>query len=84
MSTPVIPRCNAAERARYRKPISAGYADLPGFEPALGTLDQRLAILVRRHGGRVKGLPAMSAAEKREYALLFSSVMATREDVPST
>lgn len=48
-------RCNAAERAAFNaKRIRAGYGDviLRGQEPALGTLDERLGIIVRRLGGQ--------------------------------
>lgn len=37
-----------------------------GTEPALGTLDQRLDIIIRRHGGNTKR-PTATQAERREY-----------------
>jgi len=38
----------------------------PLMEPVMGTLDQRLGILVRRHGGRTQPLRTTDA-ERREY-----------------
>jgi hypothetical protein len=51
-------RLNTEERAaarRYATELAKRYRDDPvPPEPALGTLEQRLRILVVRHGGRVK------------------------------
>lgn len=82
-----ITRCTPTERVHFRK-ICAEHAlgdghKLRDTEPALGTLDQRLDILIRRHGGRTSAFPPMTREQRREYELLLSSVLATREDVQS-
>lgn len=52
-------RCTAAERAAIIRWVSHT-DDVPlkhqggAFEPALGTLAQRLDILIKRHGGRLR------------------------------
>lgn len=56
--------------ARYAREIYAGNRRLAGYtppEPALGSLDERLAILVRRHGGRV-GPIKLTPAERSQLA----------------
>lgn len=58
-------RCTPEERAKFKKfsPNLGCYGD----EPALGTLDERLGILIRRFGGRTKPLPRLTAAEREQY-----------------
>lgn len=61
-------RCNAAERAafqRLRIQVSSGQV-MRCDEPALGTVDQRLDIIIRRLGGRTKLAP-LTEAERAEF-----------------
>jgi hypothetical protein len=60
-----IRRCNAAERAKFG-PAQPGLL-LETTEPALGTLAERLDIIIRRQGGRTKA-PTATNQERRDYA----------------
>lgn len=54
-------RCTPAERRVFSKPFqfpSASGRPIRGTEPALGSLDQRLGILVRRFGGSTRLAPS--------------------------
>lgn len=54
MNEPITKRCNAEQRKAFnrRAPYQrACFGAQPG-EPALGTLEQRLAIIIRRLGGK--------------------------------
>jgi hypothetical protein len=53
-------RCNAEQRKHF--------VESHGCEPALGTLEQRLGIIIRRHGG-FTGAVRMSDRERRDYEL---------------
>jgi hypothetical protein len=59
-------RCTAAERRAF-EPLYLGdsYGEQIG-EPALGTLDQRLHIILRRLGARVAPV-RMTARERNDY-----------------
>jgi len=57
-------RLTAAERAHFAGP----YGTVAGTEPAMGTLDQRLGIIIRRLGGRTGAVRA-SVAERHEHAV---------------
>lgn len=64
MSTTRVP---AAQRKHYGEYASqSGYDKPPLMEPALGSLDQRLKILVARHHGFVQ-TPRATDAERGEY-----------------
>lgn len=63
-----IPRCNTAERAaltRIRFRLHDGTTQAV-LEPALGTLDERLGIIIRRLGGHTHR-KHLSAAELDAY-----------------
>jgi hypothetical protein len=63
-------RCTEAERAAFKRwviPQGYGRVQIRCHEPALGTLDERLGIIVRRLGGRTTPLPRLTAAERDQY-----------------
>lgn len=63
-------RCNAAERAAFKvKRIHGIDPRTQGQEPALGSVDERLGILVRRLGGRTAPLPRLTEAEREQYRI---------------
>lgn len=73
-TAPVTRRCNAAERQAFKAwwpPLTGGrYGSnqvTQRGEPALGTLEERLSIIIQRLGGTT-GAVRMSANERLEYA----------------
>lgn len=60
MTTRLTPK----ERALFRSWQGVGGCT----EPALGTLEQRLTIVIHRLGGRTAALPRLSAEERELYA----------------
>lgn len=76
-----IARLSAFERRHFRtQTLGIGKpAGLSLTEPALGTVAQRLDILILRLGGRISALPGLTGSERAEYAELLAHVMAGSE-----
>lgn len=79
MTESSIRRCNAAERAAFKaKRIGGIDHTSQGQEPALGSVDERLSILIRRLGGRTSPLPRLTDAEREQYRIQPTELMETR------
>jgi hypothetical protein len=74
-------RCNAEERKAFKRQAThhAGVID-PVEEPALGTLEQRLDIIFKRHGGNLRPLKP-TPAERDAYALWLEQEARLDEEV---
>jgi hypothetical protein len=60
-------RLTAVERKVFNAPTDTRHALLARTEPAMGTLDERLGIIIKRHGGSI-GMVRASDSERLDHA----------------